>query len=142
MMTGGSVITESLGLDKDARQAEICAKSKADILSFPLFLTSQQSQVLSPEYVANITVTNIYGSLKVRPCPHNGSMPVAKPIGSDEGALDHFLWSSSVLFPWLCARSLAGSLLPIAVSTLLSAVSLKSCKSGKSTDVKWAENRW
>ena len=60
MMTGGSVITESLGLDKDARQAEICAKSKADILSFPLFLTSQQSQVLSPEYVANITVTNIW----------------------------------------------------------------------------------
>jgi len=39
----------------------------------------------------------------MRPCPHNGSMPVAKPIGSEEGslasakakveegALDHFL---------------------------------------------------
>ena len=58
MMTGGSVITESLGFDKDARQAEICAKSKADILSFPLFLASQQ--VLPPEYVTNITVTNIW----------------------------------------------------------------------------------
>jgi len=49
-MTGGSVITESLGFDRDARQAEICAKSKADILA---------SQVLlSPDYVTNmITVT-------------------------------------------------------------------------------------
>jgi len=61
------VITESLGFDKDARQAEICAKSKADILSFPLFLASQQSQ-LSPEYVTNITVTNILVA-------HGASMP-------------------------------------------------------------------
>jgi len=30
------VTTESLGLDRDARQAEICAKSKADIF-FPYF---------------------------------------------------------------------------------------------------------
>jgi len=135
------VITESLGFDKDARQAEICAKSKADILLFhfslPLNSLKYCHQTMSP-----ISLSPIYWSPTVRPCPHNGSMPVAKPIGSDEGALDHFLWSSCVWFPWLCARSLAGSLLPIAVSTLLSAVSLKSCKSGKSTDVKWAENRW
>lgn len=56
MMTGGRVITESLGFDKDARQAAIWAKSKADIISLPLFLASQ---VLSPEYVTNITVTDI-----------------------------------------------------------------------------------
>ena len=47
MMTGGRVITESLGFDKDARQAEICAKSKADILSLPLFLASQQSSTVT-----------------------------------------------------------------------------------------------
>ena len=73
--------------------------------------------------------------------PHSGSMPVAKPMGSNEeeevgGALDHLACSSSLLpslpccccpsLPWLSARSLAGSLLPMAVSTLLSAVSLKS----------------
>jgi len=104
--------------------------------------------LLSPDYVTNMIIDHCHRDIgrapNVRPCPHNGSMPVAKPIGSDEGALDHFLWSSSVLpsFPWLCIRSLAGSLLPIAVSTLLSAVSLRSCKSGKSTEVKWAENRW
>lgn len=88
--------------------------------------------------------------------PHSGSMPVAKPMGSNEeeevgGALDHLACSSSLLpsfpcccpsLPWLSAPSLAGSLLPIAVSTLLSAVSLKSCKSGKSTEVKCAENLW
>jgi len=130
------VITDSLGFDKDARQAEICAKSKADILC----LSSTVVTRLCHQY--DHCHLDIGHAPNVRPCPHNGSMPVAKPIGSDEGALDHFLWSSSVLFPWLCARSLAGSLLPIAVSTLLSAVSLKSCKSGKSTDVKWAENRW
>ena len=95
-MTGGSVITESLGLDKLARQAEICAKSKADILCLSSTVTR-----LCHQY--DHCHQNIGGALNVRPCPHNGSMPVAKPIGSDEGALDHFLWSSSVLpsFPWL-----------------------------------------
>jgi len=34
------VTTESLGLDRDARQAEIWAKSKADIFSVPLFFAS------------------------------------------------------------------------------------------------------
>ena len=90
------MITESLGLDKLARQAEICAKSKADILCLSSTVTR-----LCHQY--DHCHQNIGCALNVRPCPHNGSMPVAKPIGSEEGALDHFLWSSSVLpsFPWL-----------------------------------------
>jgi len=45
------VITESLGFDSDARQADICAKSKADIFFFPTFLcfsSAGHQQIMSP----------------------------------------------------------------------------------------------
>ena len=129
MRLGGKVTTESLGFDREAKHAEICARSRADILGTTrktLGLGSLSLISLSPDLEAP---------------PHSGSMPVAKPMGSNEeeevgGALDHLACSSSLLpsfpccccpsLPWLSARSLAGSLLPMAVSTLLSAVSLKS----------------
>jgi len=51
MTGGGNVITESLGLDRDARQAEICAKSNADIFFFPTLLclpSAGHQQIMSP----------------------------------------------------------------------------------------------
>ena len=53
MRLGGKVTTESLGLDREAKHAEICAKSRADILGH------YQKDFWAWELITNITVTRL-----------------------------------------------------------------------------------
>ena len=73
---------------------------------FPLFLASQQSQVLSPDYVANITVTN-------KLVAHGASMPSQWVHARSQA---HWVWRGglgSLSLVLLCLVSLAVCPVPV-----------------------------
>ena len=157
------MITESLGLDRDARQAEICAKSNADIFFFPTLLclpSAGHQQIMSPISLSPRHMLRQHASMPsqwvhARGQAHwvRGGVPGLSKGQGGRGGLGSLslillylplltltvcpvptkftyehkcMHSNTSKSKGICKTNLAGSLLPIAVSTLLSAVSLKS----------------
>ena len=99
MMAEGNVITESLGLDRDARQAEIWAKSTADIFLFASPSIGLHQQIASPISLSPRHISRQHASMHSQWVHARGQPHWVRCLGLSrgQGGRRGGLWSLSLI---------------------------------------------